>query len=299
MVLGKTTIMKKAVCLLNIFLLGSLFLCAQPEKVCYIWVTNHWERPKAGVTYPPDSLHCFDLGNVPPSPQGGVAVTNRPTDHRNEPATVTNQPPLDIKFINDYPGNRNFSWSENTQGIANDDANWYVSQSGRLWKIPFTTDINSSISPTSANIKTVVIPQSLKDMGFNHFGDLDCFDGKLFVPIEGTQPCKIAVFRASDLSFLAAADMIIPGSDKALKQTNASWCAIDPVTKILWTSNFNNVKEIFGYSYTLQDTKAGFQLKLNYANSKTLKHTVEKVQGGAFSIRSGLFYLVSDVSKII
>ncbi len=64
--------------LLQIF--NQTFVIAQ-TKVCYIWVTNHWERPKDGIKYHPDSLHSFD--NTPPAgPQGGVTVTERPKDSK-------------------------------------------------------------------------------------------------------------------------------------------------------------------------------------------------------------------------
>ncbi len=55
------------------------YILSAQTKTCYIWVTDHWERPKANVQYPPDSIHCFD--NLPDAgPAGGIKVTPRPKD---------------------------------------------------------------------------------------------------------------------------------------------------------------------------------------------------------------------------
>ena len=112
-----------------------------------------------------------------------------------------------VRFLGDYPRNREPGWSEEAQGLANDNDAWYIAQKDRLWRIPVERDLNAGVSPQTPGVRTAVIPQVLRHQGYNHFGDPDCFEGKLFVPLEGSEPCKIAVFRAQDLSFLSAADL--------------------------------------------------------------------------------------------
>jgi hypothetical protein len=312
--------MKKIKQLTILFLLvfySCPYLLSAQTKVCYIWVKDHWERPKANVKYPSDSLHCFDNGKTPSGSPGGVSVStikggkHITSANRNEnaaPDLGNLQLPgvpenLDINFVGDYPRNRNFSWSENTQGIANDDANWYISQSGTLWKIPMGLNLNQSVSAQTASVKTTLIPNELKGQNFNHFGDIDYANGKLFVPLEagdltfdGKIPCKIAIFNAANLTYLASADLLLPESTSA-KQTHAPWCAIDPVTNILWTSNDNNVDELYGYNWKIVDSKVDIaQLELTYNSTKKLGVTLNKVQGGAFSKKSGLFYMVSNTT---
>ncbi len=60
-------------------------------KVCYIWVTDHWERPRANVKYHPDSLHCFE-GQPPAGPQGGVTVTDKIKNIKTITETVVVMP---------------------------------------------------------------------------------------------------------------------------------------------------------------------------------------------------------------
>ena len=91
------------------------------------------------------------------------------------------------------------------------------------------------------------IPDSLKRVGYNHFGDLDQYGGFLFIPLEGSQTPRIAVFRAHDLSFV--------GSFLLSGQKKTGWCALRAESDglYLYTSNdvIDRANPIFRYRVEL------------------------------------------------
>ncbi|MDH4194826.1 MAG: hypothetical protein OEV70_11830, partial [Nitrospirota bacterium] len=135
-------------------------------------------------------------------------------DHRTPPTLFSR-----IEYRGNYPSHRSPGWSSELQGLAHDNQNWFITQKSRLWKFPLTHDLNRQLSgPDPAKgILAVGIPDSLKRVGYNHFGDLDQNGGFLFIPLEGSQTPRIAVFRAHDLSFVGS--FILSGQKKA------GWCA--------------------------------------------------------------------------
>jgi len=158
------------------------------------------------------------------------------------------KPIKSIHYRGEFPSSRENGWSEELQGVANDHEHWFFTQKGRLWKFPIAHDLNIGVTKAdpSKGILSVPIPKALQDQGYNHFGDLDYFDGYMFIPLEGHRmepgnfpapPKKvgitprIAVFRADNLSY--SGSFLLP------LQTKAAWCAIHPITKQLYTSNIS------------------------------------------------------------
>lgn len=195
-------------------------------------------------------------------------------------------PAYSCTFLNDYPRNRDIAWGEECQGLANSSDHWYISQKEKLWKFPVTHDL----SPSTASAVTTGIPDSLARAGYNHFGDPDFHNGSLFVPLEGRQPCRIVVFDAG-LRFLAHAGLG--------EQGHASWCAINPADGLLYSSEFDGVESLLGYRWLL----GGGSLTLTFVRRLPLLDAagrpmrINRIQGGAFSRTSGLFYLVSDTGS--
>jgi hypothetical protein len=123
-------------------------------------------------------------------------------------------------------------------------------------------------------------------------GDLDHFNGFLFVPFEGVDPKRIMLFRASDLKFL--------GTAPVAEQSDCPWCAVNPRNRLLYSSHFDtdhlNVYRMSLIANTT-DGVVGLQLKFLYnfelRDSQGVRLQLSRVQGGAFS-PSGHLYLVSD-----
>lgn len=62
--------MKKLIQTIAIFTITQLLfttLLQAQNKVCYVWVNNHWERPRANKEYHQDSLHCITEGQSLPN----------------------------------------------------------------------------------------------------------------------------------------------------------------------------------------------------------------------------------------
>lgn len=121
------------------------------------------------------------------------------------------------------------SWSDDVQGLTHDDNNWFITNTHFIWKIPVHLDLR-----TVAFLSPGVIRRSIGEytdlLGYNHFGDADVFrhadTDYLVVPIEDGEatctsgrPGAIAIFRCSDLSFVAKA--VFPG-----QCNDAGWVAI-------------------------------------------------------------------------
>jgi len=207
-------------------------------------------------------------------------------------------PAFTYDFLGDYPRDREPGWSEECQGIANDDDSWYISQRFTLWKFPRRFDLNTGVSGAdpARGIRTAEIPRFLRDRAYDHFGDPDYYQGRLFVPLEGSaghsRPCQLLVFDARTLRYLSAADM-------GPQPTNAPWCAISPWDGLLYSSPFDGVAELTGYQMSFR----GDALTLTPVRGLRLFDEfgepthVDRVQGGAFSPGSGLIYLVSDTGS--
>lgn len=126
------------------------------------------------------------------------------------------------------------NWSDEIQGLARGGGATYVTQNSpttRLWKFPDPWD-PSGADPSCGSSVCVWMPDEIEGYGWDHFGDPEYYDGKVFVPLEdhGDDPVSpaVAVFDGDDLSFL--------GWDALFAQdTNAGWLAIH--NGRLWSSD--------------------------------------------------------------
>ena len=205
-----------------------------------------------------------------------------------------------IDFLGDYPSNRQHSWSDKLQGVANDRDNWFFTQEVRLWKFPITHDLALDVkgAQPSRGILSAGMPSSLR--GYNHFGDLDQAGGRLYIPVEGKSPPVLAVFRASDLGFVGSAPFIT-GSGKP--QREAGWVAIHPTTGLLYTSN-NEIggreHAIFIYRVTINGSQVSLQpqgvmnltRRSGFLTEREREMSIKPyLQGGVFSSDGRLLFL--------
>lgn len=145
--------------------------------------------------------------------------------------------------------------------------------------------LNQDIAAPSAGI-----PSALARLGYDHIGDLDHHDGRLFAPLENNAEPKLAarlgVFRASDLSFVGSAE---------IEKTSMPWCAVDPVSGLLHTSTFNP-RSIHRYALDLTGGSLSLvrvaSIPLSDQNGAPLK--LYHVQGGAFTGDGRWLFLATD-----
>lgn len=157
------------------------------------------------------------------------------------------------------------SWGEalrEVQGLTHDDSNWYITATERsdwndpdlvncyLWKIPVKVDLSTNVD-SDPNVTKVDLYQfpplwgSSPLTGYIHWGDLDHYryNGIDYLVVPVTRPkvvisrlprTAVVIFRAADLSLVGFAGL--SGSDRK-GQKDVGWCAVDPTTGDLYTSN--------------------------------------------------------------
>lgn len=223
-------------------------------------------------------------------------------------------------FVNDYPSDRETVWANEANGICHSDAYWFITQNRPhvfsatepplIYKIPLSADLNDD----DPSVATAVLPSFLFDKGYDHMGDPDCIGGFIFVPLEHksySEPAAVAVFRASDLSFVTY-DCLYANDDN-----HAGWLAFDPSNGEMWTSR----TELCGGDYfciSIHSCPGGIQGMFKYAVDWTkvvpdgrfflpgagptvvLKDRrgeplfVKGMQGGVFDTSGEVFYLANS-----
>lgn len=207
--------------------------------------------------------------------------------------------PSSYNFINDHPKNKNTGWvyDDWVQGIACNGRHWFITQMNRLWRIPVSYDLSKKINKSKLppGVSYVGIPPSLKD--YNHFGDLDYYNGYLYIALEDNKdwsvPSRVAVFDASNLAYVTSSTL--PGQPK-----NCPWCAINPLNGNLYSSAFRmqgGAKvHIYGRDFNASKKKLTLKkvgdMDLLRENGTPLK--IIGVQGGAFSQNGHLYLIVWD-----
>jgi hypothetical protein len=211
------------------------------------------------------------------------------------------------KWPSDYPQARESGWSDELQDVTHDDQHWYFSKGitsdkYKLWKFPVTHNLNDKVSSPrpEKGILGAPMPADLA-ADFNHFGGLDCHQGFLYVALEAEdyrRPPRIVVFRANDLAVVGHAEL--PSSTHPGRQ--ASWCAIDPNSGLLYTSESDNVSRLSVFRPLLTQKGDGYEFRLVHVGWFPLlapdgtQLSIDRVQSGDIT-ENGHLYLVSDQQK--
>jgi hypothetical protein len=211
--------------------------------------------------------------------------------------------------------------SEEIQGIANSYAFWYICNRGTIYK---STSANCTNKIGSVNLKDLL--NDLGNQAYDHFGDMDFYDGLLYVATTGNADPIVVVFD-ENLNFKTYAKFPID------KQKSAAWVAIDPITKNLFSSDPYTKLNAFDRSFASDPSfPAGSTLKYLYsvnlsfidnfdnevevlkAHNKTrrviLENGILKItpsvsinyfdhvfnQGGAFSPNGNFYYVLDDAT---
>lgn len=216
-------------------------------------------------------------------------------------------------FLGNGPDEGNPGWHQEAQGLTHDADHWYATQNPsffavpiggaiaggpRLWRIPVTTDLSSSVGCGSGGVSCKdLIETPLLDAGYNHYGDLDFheFDGRgyILIPIEGGDPGPgVAVFRAdATLEFVAFAP--VPG------QSHWGWLAVDP-GGILVSSEGGLVGEFRRYQVDWVHLRDAGELRISPLDFVVLQDetdgalALDSLQGGEFADDDGELLYVSN-----
>ncbi len=200
-----------------------------------------------------------------------------------------------FNYLNSDPYGVNRSYVNGVQGLANDGTNWYLSNKENIYKWNGSAGFPSSISGTS-NYKYVGM---LIGGGYDHYGDIDFDEDQnlLYVPLEKSNKSKkpLLVVLNSNLAYVDST--ILFKNAEPQYNNEVPWVSIDPISKKIYTSKFNNVSELWIYTDT--NTGTGIDLAstvevLQLKNSNGQPLTLDGIQGGEFSKSGHLFLLVQD-----
>ena len=243
------------------------------------------------------------------------------------------------EFLGDAPSFTRTNYSSKIQGISNNKDYWFFTQLTKIKKIPVGYDLTKDANNSSdSRIKTAWMPKVLSNLGYDHFGDPDNFNGYLFVPVQtpplhrdkndnpvhstavGNKTCPvgddkkkrrfpvIAVFDENTLEFI--------NYYKLSGRSEGGWVTINPITKELYTSvptitrdkpivrysiNWNTLhKKVKETSGELKFTRQGpFHINYNALPNDWPKRGFDSyMQGGDFSDDGVFLYLTNGITKI-
>jgi hypothetical protein len=170
-------------------------------------------------------------------------------------------------------------WAVHVQGVALADDWWFITQEDRLWRLPVDGELSDAADEA---VLSVGIPGG----GIDHLGDCDQRDGRVYVAMEGTSPARMGVFD-TELECIGSAAALDQGSSNP-------WCAIDPLTGLLYSSPFDT-DHLVAYELSVDrdglDLRSSHMVPLRAADGGALE--LERVQGGSFT-PSGQLYVTLD-----
>lgn len=194
-------------------------------------------------------------------------------------------------YLGNDPSRGESSYVDGPQGLANDGAHWFLANKEKIFKWD-----GSYGFPAYAPVGSQYTEMPSAVSSYDHFGDLDYEEDQdlLYVPLERNDKSlapRLVVFDAN-LNYIDS-DVL----DKNDTSTNETpWVSIDPVSKEIYTSKFDNVSELWIY----EDLDNSSGLDLDYIRSLSLKETngtslvLHGVQGGEFSKSGHLFLFAQD-----
>jgi hypothetical protein len=161
---------------------------------------------------------------------------------------------------------------ERTQGAATDGRSWYFSWREGLSRV--------TLDGTVTQRNGTAITPELAAQGFNHIGDMDYHDGKLYVALEDESPYDsptIAVFDAGTLQYTGVSARV-----PTTAQTHMPWVAVDAAHGLLYTSDWDPVNHI-----TVLDLD-----DMSFVGTVPLSQTIGRVQGA--KMFNGVLYASTD-----
>jgi hypothetical protein len=137
------------------------------------------------------------------------------------------------RYLGNYPDDADTPYADNIQGLAHDDSHWFISQAATLWKV----DVSVSLAAVPESSPHVLLQNTeLQGLGFNHIGDIDSYNGYLFVPIEGGGAKPYAGHVGAGIAFFQTSNLQLAGwTDVGETQASSPWCAVSPDGRYLYT----------------------------------------------------------------
>lgn len=183
-------------------------------------------------------------------------------------------------------------WSNDVQGVAHDDENWFITNTELIFKIPVQHNLRT-VSLASPGVLLRDLREYPQLAGYHHTGDpvVYRYNGVdyLLVPIEGPGvPGAVAALNCDTLAYIDHASLLQIG--------DAGWCAVDPDG--LLYSSYQHTHGIFRYNVDWARLQSENTLAITYIGSSAMYNEqgqfldLTTMQGGEFS-SGGLLYISS------
>lgn len=160
------------------------------------------------------------------------------------------------------------------EGIAHDDEYWFFSNQHLLYR--------TSAWPIVINLENLhAIPDDLRELSYDHIGDMDVLDGVIYGGLEGGSKGMLAAWNSTDLTFMRS---------KVTDMKGLPWVAVDPKTKLIYAAEWNECCFLQIYDTVTFE----YVRDLPIANGVVLPG---EIQGGAFY--EGDLYLCTNQQDAI
>lgn len=189
----------------------------------------------------------------------------------------------------------NRGWTNECNGVATDGRSWFFTsnqeprQDGITGGIPVPGGtLAGQLWPTrqpgvfqTDDEGTVVRHHHIERSLAGHVGDLDLFEGRLYVALE--KPTGLLVLD-SDLNRLAHHRIHTPDGH------TFAWCSIHPWNRLLYTCDWEDADTAYAFDPHTAQRRRDADIPLG--------RTIDRVQGGAFSPAGHLFLASDDESQL-
>jgi hypothetical protein len=165
-----------------------------------------------------------------------------------------------------------------TQGITTDGTNVYFSWQFGLEKTDakyneIARNSTYALTPSGITLPQSGIPASLSGLGYDHIGDIDYANGKIYASLDDSQTTPhydqpaIAVYDAATLQYTGTVFTLNPPDGHV---DVASWVAVDAADNLAYGMAYNNATELAVYN--LDD--------FSFVKYIPLSESLDQVQGG-------------------
>ena len=271
---------------------------ALPKSVFDTWATFGHERGELGFPVPrqwgrnlrafgqtslDESTWLFEGGAIFKKPDGSLQVVRHSQISSQSFDTKRWQKRGEIE--------RDSTWFVGAQGLtfhsgqSSNERRWFVTRSSQEQDI-LGVNVGTSVDRITKLDKHFDHEFCRNDLrksaGTDHAGDCDIWQDRVYVACQ--HPMTVAIL---DRNLSKIAQVTLQGNSAGtfpMGDDHLSWCAINPCDGMLYTSDFNNVRQVYGF-----DLNRGCR----WTKTFQLPHKVMRVQGGDFT-PNGLLALAID-----
>ena len=170
--------------------------------------------------------------------------------------------------------------SNNIQGIAHNNKNFFISNIDHIYKLPISIKFNNStFNPSNlSKYQQITIPKKFIEMGYHHFGGITVHKSYVVVALERIKPMKLLFFDTNNLELKKQYD--VPFEFDSL-----SWVASDE-THLYFSENQLNSNQLL-YKLNPKTEKIS-SIKINGVKR------IKRIQGGTIDKLKNELYLASD-----